>query len=71
MCVFIRVAFVSQKPENTPDVAVGELIALIVEPGEDWKNVSIPAAAAPSATETPSVPTDTGTPVSVTSAPAS
>jgi len=40
-------------------VVVGDLIALIVEPGEDWKNVTIPAgAAAPAAapvTEAPSV----------------
>lgn len=29
-------------PENTPDVPVGRLIALIVDEGKDWKNVEIP-----------------------------
>lgn len=61
-----------QKPDSTPDVAVGELIALIVEPGEDWKNVPIPvAAAAPSATVSPAAPVDSAAPVSVSSAPES
>jgi len=59
-----------QKPDSTPDVAVGELIALIVEPGEDWKNVPIPAAA-PSATVSPAAPVDSAAPVSVSSAPES
>jgi len=63
-----------QKPDNTPDVAVGELIALIVESGEDWKNVTVPAAAtaaAPSATDTQAAPTDSGASVTATSMPAS
>lgn len=34
------------------DVKVGTLIALMVAPGEDWKNVEIPSAAVPP----PSVP---------------
>jgi len=34
-----------QKPENTPDVVVGDLIALIVDSGTDWKNVAIPESA--------------------------
>jgi len=50
-------------PDNTPDVAIGDLIALIVEPGADWKTVSIPAAAAaPSATVTPAADSDTSVP---------
>ncbi|KAI5733200.1 hypothetical protein M8J76_008863 [Diaphorina citri] len=36
-------------PENTKDVKVGTLIALMVGEGEDWKDVAIPGAAAPSA----------------------
>ena len=40
-----------QKPENTPNVAVGELIALIVESGADWKNVAVPEVATVPATE--------------------
>jgi len=60
--------FDAQKPENTPDIAVGELIALIVESGEDWKNVAIPAAAVtPSVTASPAAAADT----SVTATPAS
>jgi hypothetical protein len=35
-----------QKPDNTPDIMIGSLIALIVEPGSDWKNVAVPAEAA-------------------------
>uniref|UniRef100_A0A915I3V2 Lipoyl-binding domain-containing protein n=1 Tax=Romanomermis culicivorax TaxID=13658 RepID=A0A915I3V2_ROMCU len=31
--------------ENTPDVPVGRLIALIVDDGKDWQNVEIPAEA--------------------------
>jgi len=63
---------VLQKPDNSPDVAVGELIALIVEPGEDWKTVSVPtAAAAPSPTVTAAAPADVGASMSVTSTPAS
>lgn len=40
------------------DVKVGALIALMVAPGEDWKNVEIPSSAAPlpSAPPPPSAP---------------
>ena len=31
-----------QKPDNSKDVNIGTLIALVVEEGEDWKNVKIP-----------------------------
>ncbi|XP_021940982.1 pyruvate dehydrogenase protein X component-like [Zootermopsis nevadensis] len=33
--------------EDVRDVKVGALIALMVAPGEDWKNVEIPSSAAP------------------------
>ncbi|KAH9494986.1 hypothetical protein Btru_018325 [Bulinus truncatus] len=33
-------------PDNTKDIPVGSLIALLVGEGEDWKNVQIPADAA-------------------------
>lgn len=40
-------------PEDTKDVKVGSLIALMVGEGEDWKDVAIPgsapAAASPAA----------------------
>lgn len=29
-------------PDNSTDVKVGKLIALIVDKGEDWKNVEVP-----------------------------
>jgi pyruvate/2-oxoglutarate dehydrogenase complex dihydrolipoamide acyltransferase (E2) component len=29
-------------PDNSTDVKVGKLIALIVEKGDDWKNVEVP-----------------------------
>ena len=29
-------------PDNSTDVKVGRLIAVIVEKGDDWKNVEIP-----------------------------
>jgi len=54
-----------QKPENCPDIAVGELIALIVEPGADWKSVEVPAtatAAPPPPTPAPAADTDTSVP---------
>ena len=35
-----------QKPENTKNVKIGSLIALMVAEGEDWKAVDIPADAA-------------------------
>lgn len=32
-----------QKPDNSSDVEIGSLIALIVDAGADWKNVVVPA----------------------------
>lgn len=32
-----------QKPDNSKDVKIGTLIALMVEEGEDWKDVEAPA----------------------------
>ena len=29
-------------PDNSTDVKVGKLIALLVEKGEDWKSVEVP-----------------------------
>lgn len=29
-------------PDNSADVKVGKMIAVIVEKGEDWKNVQVP-----------------------------
>ena len=29
-------------PDNSADVKVGKLIAVIVEKGDDWKNVEVP-----------------------------
>jgi len=34
-------------PDDTKDVAVGQLIALMVDEGDDWQNVSVPAADIP------------------------
>ncbi|XP_023719887.2 pyruvate dehydrogenase protein X component, mitochondrial isoform X3 [Cryptotermes secundus] len=45
--------------EDVKDVKVGTLIALMVSPGEDWKNVEIPSATAPSP---PSAPRATAKP---------
>lgn len=54
-------------PENSTDVKVGTLIALMVDEGDDWQNVEVPADAgapppSPAASESPS-------PASVISAP--
>ena len=59
---------VVQKPENSPGIAVGELIALIVEPGADWKNVEVPATAATPAAPTPTPAAAADTDTSVTAA---
>lgn len=32
-----------QKPENSKDVPLGTLIAVMVEEGEDWQNAEMPA----------------------------
>lgn len=47
-----------QVQEEVKDVKVGTLIALMVAPGEDWKNVEIPSAAVlpPSVPSPPSAP---------------
>ncbi|KAG7170737.1 Pyruvate dehydrogenase protein X component-like [Homarus americanus] len=52
-----------QVPEDTKDVKVGTLIAVMAAEGEDWKTIEIPAmdddsisvASAPSVTDTPTV----------------
>ena len=36
---------VPQLSEDTKDIAVGRMIAVMVDPGEDWKAVEIPAEA--------------------------
>ncbi|XP_052801842.1 pyruvate dehydrogenase protein X component, mitochondrial-like [Mya arenaria] len=43
------------KPENTTDIKVGALIAIMVEEGDDWQNVEVPAEteAAPSSPAPP------------------
>ncbi|WAR02143.1 ODPX-like protein, partial [Mya arenaria] len=43
------------KPENTTDIKVGTLIAIMVEEGDDWQNVEVPAEteAAPSSPAPP------------------
>lgn len=46
-------------PDDTKDVAVGQLIALMVEEGGDWKNVEIPAdgsTPAPPQSSSPAAP---------------
>lgn len=59
----------SQKPENSKNVKVGSLIALMVEEGEDWQNVEVPAdvttdqpAAAAAPSSDTSVPPSGGAP---------
>lgn len=47
------------KPDNSADIKVGALIALLVDEGEDWKTVTVPpeaAAAAPSSSPPPPAP---------------
>ena len=50
--------FLSQKPDNSADVTVGTLIALMVDEGDDWRNVEVPAGveAAPKAAAAGSAP---------------
>lgn len=43
-CTLLR-----QKPDNTTNIKIGTLIALVVEPGGDWQNVSIPVEEVPPA----------------------
>ena len=40
-----------QMPDNSADVKVGKLIAVIVEKGDDWKNVEIPKTEEKATTE--------------------
>ena len=47
-------------PENSQNVVVGTLIAMMVEEGDDWQNVKIPE----SSTTPTATPGDAGTPVS-------
>ncbi|XP_034245263.1 pyruvate dehydrogenase protein X component, mitochondrial-like [Thrips palmi] len=55
-------------PEDTKDVKVGTLIALMVEEGQDWKDVAIPGSAAAAASPAapspaaPKAPASSGTP---------
>ena len=42
-------------PDNSADVKVGKLIALVVEKGEDWKNVEVPKIEEQSSVEKSSV----------------
>lgn len=41
-------------PDNSPDVKVGKLIAVLVEKGEDWKNVEVPKTDEKAASQKPS-----------------
>lgn len=40
-------------PDNSTDVKVGKLIAVIVEKGDDWKNVEVPKTEAATASQKP------------------
>ncbi len=40
-------------PDNSTDVKVGKLIALIVEKGDDWKNVEVPKTEEKTASQKP------------------
>ena len=48
METFITNIFKPQKPENTKDLKVGSLIAVMVEEGDDWQNAEIPVITEPS-----------------------
>ncbi len=57
--------------ENKAGIKVGDLIALTVEDGEDWKDVAIPAAPAPAAkAATSEASGQAATPAAAPSAPA-
>lgn len=58
MCL-ISCNLLKQKPDNTTNIKIGTLIALVVEPGSDWQNVSIPVEEGPP-TQAP-VPSAAGT----------
>lgn len=55
-------------PEGSKDIKVGELIALIVEPDEDWKTVELPSSSSSTASST-SAPS-TASPVEAAEPPA-
>ena len=60
---------VFQKPENSSEVKIGTLIAIMVEEGDDWQNVEIPAETeqqAPESAPTPAVSTPTPAPSTTT-----
>lgn len=63
---FVLHSWLSQVPEDTKDVKVGTLIALMVEEGQDWKDVAIPGSAAaaptPAAPKAAKAPASTSTP---------
>ncbi|CAG2065908.1 unnamed protein product, partial [Timema podura] len=40
-------------PENTKDIPVGQVIALLVGEGEDWKSVEAPGGSSPPASSSP------------------
>lgn len=42
---YISSKFCFKVPENTPDIEVGSLIAVLVEEGKDWRNVKVPEGA--------------------------
>ena len=43
---FCELLSLFQKPDNSADVQVGQLIALMVEDGQNWTDVAIPTEAA-------------------------
>nr|CAD7262331.1 unnamed protein product [Timema shepardi] len=45
--------FVTEVPENTKDIPVGQVIALLVGEGEDWKSVEAPGGSSPPASSSP------------------
>ena len=50
-------------PEDSKDVKIGTTIALMVNEGEDWKDVTIPASAAEEApSDPPPTPVSQATP---------
>lgn len=56
-----------QVSDGTKDVAVGQLIALIVNEGEDWKDVAMPVASvspAPTTTASSAAPATKAAPAS-------
>lgn len=52
-------------PEGSKDIKIGELIALLVDPDEDWKSVEAPSASASS----PAAASPSAAPSTVTTAP--